>query len=74
MSAIRRKGMAAKMVQDMQAGRSTRFARKWFLYPKTDSVQPGDDAPVLASVDPSDPPGRLPTTEDVVLIPAPAGD
>jgi hypothetical protein len=37
---------------------SQRFFYRWETWPQGQSVQPGDDPPVLRSVDALDPPGR----------------
>jgi hypothetical protein len=38
---------------------SQRFFYRWETWPQGQSVQPGDDPPVLRSVDENDPVGRL---------------
>ena len=59
MSAIPRKGHAMRQATTMQHEPvSQRFFYRWETWPQGQSVQPGDDPPVLRSVDALDPPGR----------------
>jgi hypothetical protein len=45
-----------------------RFFYRWETWPHGQSVQPGDDPPVLRSVDALDPPGRLASQDDSIVV------
>ena len=64
LSVVPMKGSACAAGKSMSGGYgSIRWTGgKW---PKSQTVQPDDDPPVLRSVDADDPPGRLPVAEDV---------